>query len=83
MLSKREHHTATLLPNGKVLLAGGRIESGKNYVLALSPLAEIYDPANATTPFAGVPFASGTGRYAHGATGPDRAQRACPMVACS
>ena len=68
MLSKREHHTATLLPNGKVLLAGGRIESGKNYVLALSPLAEIYDPANATTPFAGVPFASGTGRYAHGAT---------------
>ncbi len=39
MATNRENHTSTLLPNGKVLVAGGGNESGK---LAS---AEIYDPA--------------------------------------
>ena len=41
MLMPRSQHTATLLPNGRVLLAGGR-ESG------LGATAEIYDPVTGT-----------------------------------
>ncbi len=55
MLSVRQSHTATLLPDGKVLLAGG---SDRNVVLAS---AELFDPATSsfsetgsmTTPRAG------------------------------
>jgi len=44
--SAREGHTATLLPNGKVLVAGGNL----GYSLALNS-AELFDPAtNAWTP---------------------------------
>lgn len=39
MISARSTHTATLLPNGKILLAGGRNDSD----IALS-IAEVYDP---------------------------------------
>ena len=39
MTSARDSHTATLLSNGKVLLAGG-IDG-----IAISPTAELYDPA--------------------------------------
>ena len=41
-MTAREHHTTTLLPNGKVLVAGGLGSSG---TLAS---AELYDPANGT-----------------------------------
>jgi hypothetical protein len=68
MLAARELHTATVIANGKVLLSGGTTRSGNNYSVALTPLAEIYDPGNAATPFAAASFASGTGRYGHGAT---------------
>jgi hypothetical protein len=42
MLHSRASHTATLLPDGKVLLAGGYSSSG------LGPLAsaELYDPSS-------------------------------------
>jgi hypothetical protein len=42
MASPRRHHTATLLPNGKVLVAGG---AGPQGPLAT---AELYDPASGT-----------------------------------
>ena len=41
----RFHHTATLLPNGKVLAAGG--SPGENSTMA-RPSAELYDPATGT-----------------------------------
>ncbi|MBZ0090397.1 MAG: hypothetical protein K8H90_08480, partial [Thermoanaerobaculia bacterium] len=43
--SERNRHTATLLPSGKVLVAGGVDENST----ALSS-AELYDPATGTTP---------------------------------
>jgi N-acetylneuraminic acid mutarotase len=39
-------HTATLLPNGNVLVAGGAIGANNNVVALAS--AELYDPANGT-----------------------------------
>src|SRR6266853_1898148 len=42
LATAREHHTATLLPNGKVLVAGGSENAG-----ALAS-AELYDPATGT-----------------------------------
>jgi hypothetical protein len=69
MLAARELHTASAIAGNKVLLAGGRASSGIiTNTVALSPLAEIYDPANATTPFVASGFASGTGRFGHSAS---------------
>jgi len=39
----RSYHTATLLPNGLVLVAGGKVVSGQSFVLTRT--AELYDPA--------------------------------------
>lgn len=44
----REFHTATLLPNGKVLVAGGNEFSGYPTFLAATPTAELYDSAAGT-----------------------------------
>src|SRR5437660_3646931 len=57
--TKRDYHTATLLPNGKVLVAGGR----NNGVLLAS--AELYDPASGTWSATG---SLSAGRYHHTAT---------------
>ena len=59
LTTPRFNHTATLLPNGKVLVAGG---SGTS-----SPLsnAELYDPANATWSVTGTLT---TARHLHTAT---------------
>jgi hypothetical protein len=42
----RELHTATLLLNGKVLVAGGTRFSGYPTWLPATPIAELYDPAS-------------------------------------
>lgn len=61
LLSQREGHTATLLANGKVLIAGGRGASGLP-VLA----SELFDPATGLSTYTtgGLNF----GRYRHTAT---------------
>jgi hypothetical protein len=59
MGTAREYHTATLLPNGKVLVAGGYAGS-----LPFSS-AELYDPATGTWTATG---SMGTARYAQDTT---------------
>src|SRR5262249_18351181 len=59
---ERQLHTATLLPNGKVLVAGGQGISGNNLASA-----ELFDPADVTGSWA----ATGSlnkGRFFHTAT---------------
>jgi tripartite motif-containing protein 71 len=60
MASRREAHTATLLPSGKVLVAGGYFGNGSR----LSS-AELYDPATNSWSSAG---RMSTERYGHTAT---------------
>jgi hypothetical protein len=60
MRAEREEHTATLLPNGKVLLAGGA--TGSSGTIAS---VELYDAATRT--FVAVPAMS-TPRSGHAAT---------------
>jgi len=58
MLTARENHSATLLPNGKVLIAGGYGTNGLS-------TAEVYDPATGAWAPTG---AMTTNRYYHTAT---------------
>ncbi len=62
MNQSRWDHTATLLPNGQVLMAGG---SDSPYGYPLSN-AELYNPASQTFSF--TPGGLNTGRYGHTAT---------------
>ena len=58
MGAARDGHTATLLPNGKVLVAGGYETSGLGFILLAS--AELYDPASGIwTPTGSLPTARG------------------------
>ena len=60
MATRRASHTATRLPDGKVLIAGG----WSNWTAANSP--ELYDPA--TNTFSPTSGSMTTGRYQHTAT---------------
>jgi Galactose oxidase, central domain len=64
LLTPRERHTATLLPDGRVLIAGGRQPNATPpppYIVL--PSAEIYDPALNTITAVG--SAMGDARFAH------------------
>jgi hypothetical protein len=70
MTTPRASHTATLLPDGTVLLYGGFTAHSADTPNLASPLAERYDPATQT--FSVVPFASSSSssyypRYEHAA----------------
>ncbi len=60
LATARDYHTATLLPNGKVLVAGG--EMGIGTILSS---AELYDPASGMWSATG---SLATARYDHTAT---------------
>jgi len=55
MITPRIYHTATLMPNGKVLVAGGDSDNG------LTSSAELFDPATGTGAFIGIPRRSPLG----------------------
>src|SRR5207244_8496182 len=58
LTTTRSQHTTTLLPNGKVLVAGGFGRTS----------AELYDPASGTWTLTGSLPNTHNGRYAHTAT---------------
>ncbi len=64
MAEVRAEHTATLLSNGKVLLAGG-IDESDEWFARTSATAELFDPATATFQLAGTMSSK---RFAHTAT---------------
>jgi len=63
MSTAREYSTATLLPNGQVLVAGGWNSSSYSYTSLAT--AEVYDPATGTWSATG---SMASGRYHHTAT---------------
>ncbi|GLH75074.1 hypothetical protein GETHLI_35770 [Geothrix limicola] len=62
MASGRHNHTATLLPNGMVLVTGGLLETGVPGQASPISSAEIYDPATGAFTTTG---SMGTARYDH------------------
>jgi hypothetical protein len=66
MAEERGGHTATLLPNGKVLIAGGGNTGGSYPALAgsASGTAEVYDPASGTFSATGEMVTSRAGQTA-------------------
>ena len=67
MLSKRSWHTLTLLPDGKVLAAGGESETcnaGFCYFVGTLATAELYDPASGAFSATGNMFAAREGHTA-------------------
>jgi hypothetical protein len=44
----RAEHTATLLPDGRVLVAGGNSDNSDNSGIGLPASAELFDPGSGT-----------------------------------
>jgi Galactose oxidase, central domain len=65
MTQPRADHTATLLPNGRVLIAGGRVTTAGGFQSLNT--AEFYDPTNAASPFSATGGMTDS-RYNHTAT---------------
>jgi hypothetical protein len=65
MITPREGHTATLLPDGKVLVAGGVDRTTSNPMGTMLASAELYDPASGTWSATG---SMGTARESQTAT---------------
>ena len=64
MITPRAEHTATLLPDGKVLVAGGNDFVGSNFVGFLPASAELYDPASGSWTATGTMITPRTGHTA-------------------
>ena len=62
--TRRDAHTATLLPNGKVLVAGGEEVNDSGFSVLLAS-AELYDPSSGLFSLTGSMV---TGRELHTAT---------------
>ncbi|MDX6385578.1 MAG: hypothetical protein QOK48_3151, partial [Blastocatellia bacterium] len=65
LVKARDHHTATLLPNGKVLITGGQDPAFTNPTNRLIGTAELYDPFSETWSSTG---SLGVARESHTAT---------------
>jgi hypothetical protein len=74
MSTPRQYHTATLLPNGKVLIAGGCSAIGFYDCSAAVARAEVYDPATRTCTVTG---SLHTARGADCDTAPERHRPGC------
>ena len=64
MITARADHTATLLPDGKVLVAGGNDFVGSNFVGFLPASAELYDPSSGSWTATGTMVTPRTGHTA-------------------
>jgi uncharacterized protein YjdB len=62
LMTARMYHSATLLPNGKVLIAGGGYFTGNGLVTLAS--TELYDPATGTFSFGATMFQQSAGHAA-------------------
>ena len=78
MTTSRNSHTATLLPNGKVLIAGGDFSAGGSSGISALASAELYDPATGTFAATGAMAAA---RRSHTATDDRFLSSAGPQLA--
>lgn len=65
LATSRSNHTATLLPNGKVLVAGGKVGTSGGLTPQVAASAELYDPVSGTWSATG---SLTTARWEHTAT---------------